>query len=65
MGGTIVVVWLMGVVAAVLLVRQRLPDGALTWSLRFGIGIALVGMAVAFLVTGAIPPSGRPPASAF
>jgi hypothetical protein len=55
MGSIIVVVWLMGLVTAVLLVRQRLPDAAFAWSLRFGIGIALIGMAVAFLMTSAYP----------
>jgi hypothetical protein len=55
MGAVIVVVWLMGLVTAVLLVRQRLPDAALAWSLRLGIGIALVGMAVAFLMTSINP----------
>jgi hypothetical protein len=55
MGSTIVVVWLMGLVAAVLLVRQRLDDSDFALSLKLGIAIALVGMAVAVLMTSANP----------
>ncbi|MBA3823866.1 MAG: hypothetical protein H0X24_08210 [Ktedonobacterales bacterium] len=47
----IVLVWTMGLVAAILLLRQRLPDAAWAWSLRLGMITALVGMAVAFLMT--------------
>jgi len=51
----IVVLWLMSVVAAVLLIRQRLPDAAFAWSLRLGLLIALVGMAVAFFMPQPTP----------
>ena len=50
MGGFIVLVWLMGLLTAGLLIRQRLPDPVLGWSLRLGVLIALVGMAVAFFM---------------
>src|SRR6266851_4778441 len=51
----IVLVWLMSVVAAVLLIAQRLPDSAFAWSLRLGLLIAIVGMAVAFLMPQPTP----------
>src|SRR5439155_5237018 len=50
MGGFIVLVWLVGLLAAGLLVVQRQTDAAFGWSLRLGMFIALVGMAVAFLM---------------
>jgi hypothetical protein len=55
MGAGIAGVWLMGLVAAALLLRQRLPDAAFAWSLRLAILVALVGMAVAFLMTTPTP----------
>jgi hypothetical protein len=45
-----VLVWLATLLAAVLLMRQRLPDRAFGWSLRLGLVVALVGMAVAFFM---------------
>ncbi len=53
----IVLVWTMGLITAILLLRQRLPDAAWAWSLRLGMIIALVGMALAFLMT--IPTSAQ------
>ena len=43
------------VVGAALLVT-RLPDPALTWALRLGVGVALLGLSVGFLLV-ANPPS--------
>lgn len=51
MAGFIVLVWLAGFGAALLLLRQRLPDSAWAWSLRLGMLIALVGMSVGILMT--------------
>jgi len=51
MGILIATVWVMGVITAIVLLRQRLPDPAWAWSLRLGMITALVGMAVAFLMT--------------
>jgi hypothetical protein len=48
----IVLTWVMGLVAAVLLLRQRLLDPVLAWSLRLGLLVALVGAGLAFLMTG-------------
>jgi hypothetical protein len=51
MGSSITVVFVLGFVTAILLLLQRLPDPVLAWSLRLGLLISLVGMAVAFLMT--------------
>jgi hypothetical protein len=55
MAAVIVVLWLMSAVAAGLLIFQRLPDQAFAWSLRLGLLIALVGMAVAFFMPQPTP----------
>ena len=51
MAFSIVIVWLACFVTAVLMTRQRLADPAFAWSLRIGVALSLVGMAVAFLMT--------------
>lgn len=40
-------------VIAIMLLFQRVGDAPLTWALRAGIGLAAVGMAVAFYIVGA------------
>lgn len=50
MGGFILLVWMMGLVTAGLLLLQRPADSVFGWSLRLGMLIALVGMAVAFFM---------------
>ncbi|WKK71497.1 hypothetical protein Q0F99_19370 [Rathayibacter oskolensis] len=52
MAVSIVVVWLVTLVLAALLVRVRLADQALTLAVRGGLVIGLIGMALAFLMTG-------------
>ncbi len=53
MGAMISGVWLLGLLTAVLLIRQRLPDPAFGWGLRLGVLASLVGMATAFaMATG-------------
>ena len=47
----ILVIWAMNLLAAVLLLRQRLPDPAWAWSLRLGLLLTLVGTAVAWPMT--------------
>ena len=47
MGGMIALTWLANAVAALLLLRQRFADPAFAWSLRLGLLLSLVGMAVA------------------
>ena len=51
MGGFITLVWIMTLLAAILLLRQRMSNPVFAWSLRLGILLSLVGMAVAFLMT--------------
>lgn len=51
MAGFIALVFVMGIVTAILLLLQRQSDPAFTWALRLGMFITLVGMAVAFLMT--------------
>jgi hypothetical protein len=51
MGLFIVVAWVMSLIAAVLLIRQRLPDPAYAWALRLGLLLSLVGAAIGFLMT--------------
>jgi DNA-binding MarR family transcriptional regulator len=51
MAVTILLLWVTNVFAAGLLLTTRLPDAAFAWSLRLGLGLAIIGMAVAFLMT--------------
>jgi len=51
MGLFIVVAWVMSLLAAVLLLRQPLPDSAYAWALRLGLLLSLVGAAVGILMT--------------
>jgi hypothetical protein len=55
MGMFIIVVWVMNLLAAILLTRQKLSDPAFAWSLRLGLFIALVGAGLAFLMTQPTP----------
>jgi hypothetical protein len=53
MGGFVVLVWALAAVTGGLLALQRLPSAdseAFAWSLRLAVLVALVGMAVAFLM---------------
>lgn len=55
MGLFITFVWMMNFLLAVMLIRQRIPDRAFAWSLRLGVIISSVGMAVAFLMVRPTP----------
>jgi len=55
MGLFITFVWSMNLLLAVLLIWQRLADRAFAWSLRLGVLISSVGMAVAFLMARPTP----------
>jgi hypothetical protein len=58
MGGLIMLVWLMDVMVAVLLLRQRdTVEPGLAWALRLGLLIAAVGMLVGFLMTSRPSPA--------
>jgi hypothetical protein len=51
MGTAIVVAWVANLALGVLLLRQRIPNPTLAWSLRLGVLISAVGMGVAFFMT--------------
>jgi hypothetical protein len=51
MAAMVATLWFANVVLVVLLLVQRLADPVLTWTLRLGMIIAVVGMALAFLMT--------------
>lgn len=55
MGSFITLVWTMNLLLAILLLRQRMTDRAFAWSLRLGLLISSVGMAVAFLMVRPTP----------
>ena len=59
MAASIALVWTMHLLAAVLLVIQRMPDPAFAWALRLGLVVSLVGMAVAFPMTQETPVQER------
>ena len=52
MAASIVIVWLAALLVALLLFRAPLGDPARSLSIRAGLVIALIGMALAFLMTG-------------
>jgi hypothetical protein len=51
MGLFVLLIWVMNLVAAVLLLRQRLADPAFAWALRLGLLLTLVGGATGALMT--------------
>src|SRR4028118_2195821 len=59
MAASIALVWTMNLLAAVLLLIQRMPDPAFAWALRLGLVVSLVGMAVAFPMTQETPAQER------
>lgn len=59
MAGFITLVFIMGMIAVVLLLLQKQEDRVFTWTLRLSMGITLVGMAVAFLMTTGLTPLQR------
>jgi hypothetical protein len=56
MGASIAAVWVLNLIQAVVLMRERLADRAMDWAIRLGTAISLAGMAVAFLMT---PPTAE------
>src|SRR5882757_3127146 len=50
MGTAITVVWVLGMIQGLLLLRDRTPDRALMWAVRLGILIGSVGIGLAFLM---------------
>jgi hypothetical protein len=57
MGFFILIVWLMNLLAAVLLLCEKIEGGAFAWGLRFGLWVALAGAAVGVLMV--VPTSAQ------
>ena len=55
MGAAITIFWSVGFIAAVLLLRQRMDNKALAAGIRAGLIVALIGMALGFLMVRATP----------
>lgn len=55
MGSFILLVWMMNLLLGILLIRQRMTDRAFAWSLRLGVLISSIGMAIAFLMVRPTP----------
>ena len=59
MSAFVALIWAANLLATVLLLVQRMPDPAFAWTLRLGILVSLVGMAVAFPMTQETPAQER------
>jgi hypothetical protein len=57
MGTFVMVIWVMNIVTAVLLMRQKMDNQPLAWALRLGLLITAVGSILGFLMT--MPTSGQ------
>ncbi len=57
MGSAIVIVAVLNLVLGIWLLFQRLPDPTIAWGLRLGVLISLLGMLVAFRMTGTPSPA--------
>jgi hypothetical protein len=55
MGATIVAMWLLNAVVALLLARRHFAAPPIVWGVRLGLIAALIGMAVAFLMAQPTP----------
>ncbi|MFL5806628.1 MAG: hypothetical protein ACJ8CR_33490 [Roseiflexaceae bacterium] len=55
MGLFVILIWLMNLLAAILLIVQRLPDLAFAWALRLGLLLTLIGAASGVLMTQPTP----------
>lgn len=51
MGMFVLAIWAMNLLAAILLLAQRMADPALAWALRLGLLLTLVGAGLGFLMT--------------
>ncbi|CAM4383987.1 hypothetical protein [Deinococcus marmoris] len=51
MGGFVLLIWLMNLLAAALLLLQPLPDRAFAWSLRLGLVLTLIGGSIGAVMT--------------
>lgn len=51
MGAAIIVLWLMTLLTAILLIRQKMTDKVHAWGLRLGVLVTLVGLALGYFMT--------------
>ncbi|MDI6101229.1 hypothetical protein QLQ12_21685 [Actinoplanes sp. NEAU-A12] len=58
MGASIMVLFFAQVVIGVTVLRQRIPDRVAAYAVRLGLGISLLGMGLAFLMTSQQAPGG-------
>jgi hypothetical protein len=58
MGPSIMVLFFAQVVISVAALRQRIPDRPAAFAIRLGLGVSLLGMAIAFLMTSQVTDSG-------
>jgi hypothetical protein len=58
MGPSIMVLFLAQVVIAVAVLRQRIPDRPAALAIRLGLGVSLLGMAIAFIMTSQMTDAG-------
>jgi hypothetical protein len=59
MGAFIVLVWTLNLLLATLLIMQRMTDRPLAWSLRLGLVISAIGMAVGFFMVRPTPEQAK------
>lgn len=55
MSVTIVLLWIISMVGAFLLIRQKMANPALTWGIRLGAVVMVIGMGLGFLMTSPTP----------
>jgi hypothetical protein len=55
MGSLIMIIWVLSLVAAVLLLRQKMADRAFAWGLRLGLLVSLVGAMLGFTMVRPTP----------
>lgn len=55
MGSLIMIVWVLSLIAAVLLLRQRMANTAFAWGLRLGLLISLIGASLGFTMVRPTP----------
>ena len=58
MGPAIMILFFAQVVISIAVLRQRIPDRPAAYAIRLGLGISLLGMALAFLMTSQQTPDG-------
>ncbi|MAU01074.1 MAG: hypothetical protein CL608_28345 [Anaerolineaceae bacterium] len=55
MGWFVMVIWVMNIITAVLLIRQKMDNRPFAWALRLGLVVTAVGAVLGFLMTSPTP----------